>query len=196
MTNDVTVVIPTIPPRAGRLQVAMNSVFKQTYPAAAIAVAVDHDHDGAAITRDRALDMVKTPYVAFLDDDDYFKANHLEALMETMLAEDADFVYSWYDVAGNVDPRAEEFGVPWDDENPKQTTITTMVKTELAQKVGFVIPEDTKETLTSPDRLYAGEDWYFTQTCWKAGAKIVHRPEKTWVWNHHGLNTSGLGKNW
>ncbi len=194
MKPQVTVVIPTIPPRASRLQIALDSVLKQTYPAAAIVTAIDNPRLGAARNRQRGLEMVNTEYVAFLDDDDYFKPNHLEALMETMVQEDADYVYSWYEMNGGSDPRPEVFGKPWDNENPVQTTITTLVKTELAQSIGFVDPDDAP--LDSPDRLYAGEDYYFTKGCWLAGAKIVHRPEKTWVWNHWGGNTSGLPKNW
>ena len=196
MSPAITVVIPTIPPRAARLGVAIESVLKQNLPATALAVPVDVSKQGAAINRQRGLDMVQTEFVAFLDDDDYFKRNHLELLMETMLGQDADFVFSWYDVGGGgQDPRPEYFGKEWNPADPHQTTITTLVKTELAQSVGFIWDGDA-EQLDSPDRLYAGEDWFFTKGCNDAGAKIVHLPERTWVWNHWGGNTSGLPKNW
>lgn len=192
--SQITVVIPTIPPRTNRLKIAVESVMSQVLPADAIAISVDNDRLGAAGNRQKALETVRTKYVAFLDDDDRFKPNHLQALMETMVSEDADYVYSWYDMDGGTDPRPEVFGRPWDNDNPVQTTITTLVKTELAQEIGFVNPDDGP--LDSPDRLYAGEDWYFTHGCWKAGAKIVHRPEKTWYWSHWGKNTSGLPNRW
>ena len=190
----ITVVIPTIPPRRTLLHRAIDSVLDQTLPATTISVPIDNRKQGAAVNRDRGLRTVTTEYVAFLDDDDFFKPNHLEALMDTMVSEDADYVFSWYEMNGGMDPRPNDFGMPWDNDNPRQTTITTLIKTELAQNVGFIDPNDGP--LDSPDRLYAGEDWFMTKGCWEAGAKVVHRPEKTWYWSHWGGNTSGLGKNW
>lgn len=187
---DITVVIPTIPPRAAYLQRAKRSVLDQTLPPTRLIVQLDNDRAGAAITRQAGLEQVDTEWVAFLDDDDEFLPIHLEQLYTAALCTAADYVYSWYEVIGGQDPRAESFGVPFDPCNPIQTTITTLVRTDLAQSTGFLNPSDTD--LTSPDRLYAGEDWLFTSRCVTAGADIVHHPAKTWLWYHHGANTSGL----
>lgn len=72
MKPAITVAIPTIPPRRALLRRALRSVQDQTMPAAAISVAVDLDRQGAWVTRQRALNAVQTPWVAFLDDDDEF----------------------------------------------------------------------------------------------------------------------------
>lgn len=193
----ITVVVPTIPPRKRMLARAVASVMDQTFPAHAIAVPVDVEKQGAAVNRQRGLEMVTTDWVAFLDDDDYFYPEHLEKLMACAQENDSDYVFSWYDVEGGTDPRAEEFGRPWDDANPRQTTITTLVRTELAHDVGgFLHDDETLESLTHVDRLYHGEDWLFTSRILEAGGRITHLPEKTWCWSHHGSNTSGLPKNW
>jgi hypothetical protein len=196
VTDQITVVIPTIPPREHYLGRAIRSVSAQTHPATNIVVVNDHAREGAPANRQRGLEMVQTEWVAFLDDDDEFYPDHLEKLLRCAKDEGADYVYSWYDVIGGIDPRAEQFGLPWDPENPRQTTITTLIRTELAQQVGFVVDGDTPETLESPDRMVAGEDWWMTKGCNDLGAKIVHLPEKTWAWYHTGRNTSGLPKNW
>ena len=67
--NDITVAIPTIPPRGALLQRAISSVLSQTLPAGGLSVAVDNQRSGAAGTRARALAAVTSPWVAFLDDD-------------------------------------------------------------------------------------------------------------------------------
>jgi hypothetical protein len=196
VTPEVSCVIPTIPVRSHELGIAVGSVAVQTYPVTDLIVPMDWRREGAARNRQRGLDRVGTAWVCFLDDDDYFLGDHVEKLMRCALEQNADFVFSWYEVNGGSDPRADEFGLEWDPENPRQTTVVTLVKTELAQEVGFVSPKETPEGLASPDRHYAGEDWYFTKGCNDAGAKIVHLPQKTWVWRHTGKNTSGLAKNW
>lgn len=193
---DITVVIPTIPPRTALLERAIRSVMCQEQPVMAVAVAVDRARAGAAVTRDRALATVNTDWVAFLDDDDEFLPSHLRILAEAQHETGADYLFSWYEVVGGHDPRADEFGVPWDTANPRQTTITTLVRTSTAKQAGFLPDPGVTDDLTSPDRLYAGEDWRFTQRVHAAGAHIHHVPVKSWRWHHHGKNTSGLAKNW
>ncbi len=58
------------------------------------AVEYDHEHTGAAATKNRGLAKVTTEWVAFLDDDDQFKPEHLEKLREAQLDSGADVVYS------------------------------------------------------------------------------------------------------
>lgn len=182
----ITVAIPSIPPRRKMLQNAVRSVMNQTLPAAALSIAVDVDQQGAPATRQRALDAVKTEWVAFLDDDDMFKSNHLEALYGHAIETGADFVYSWFWVPGGSDPfPSTHFTNPFDPENPIETTITVLVRTELAQAVGF-------EPLNRGHGQNTGEDRFFTLGCLARGAHISHLVEKTWYWIHHGGNTSGL----
>lgn len=192
---DITVVIPAHPARVanGMLDKAIASVTAQQLPATALSVAVDHGREGAAVTRQRALDAVRTEWVAFLDSDDWFYPEHLKVLAAGMRVHRADYVFSYYMVHmpnghpwSSNDPLGH-FGKPFNAARPHQTTITTLVRTELAQTVGFREPPEG--ALINGERY--GEDFQFTVECVKAGAKIVHVPRRTWAWVHHGKNTSG-----
>lgn len=188
MSNEVTVVIPTHPARVknGMTKRAVGSVLMQSHPSTSIIVQQDLTKAGAAETRHRGLMRVDTEWVAFLDSDDQFKKNHLEVLIKGAEETGADYLYSWYEAVGfNSDP-LPHFGKVFDPENPTHTTITTLVRTELAQSVGF-------QTYFKPGEQPASdEDWQFTLKCLEAGAKIVHVPQRTWLFNHHGGNTSGM----
>ena len=167
-------------------------MWGQTLPAAAVSVAVDHNREGAWDTRQRALDAVQTEYVAFLDSDDAFMPHHLETLMEAAEA-GADYAFSWFlikDAAGNDQPTWDplgHFGKTWNPADPTQTTITTLVRTELAKEVGFKSPPE--QVQIHGQRL--GEDFVVTLGCRDAGGKIVHVPTVSWWWSHHGRNSSG-----
>jgi hypothetical protein len=63
------------------------------------------------------------------------------------------------------------------------------VRTELARQVGFRAAVDPGGTNPGHN---SGEDRVFTLGCLAAGAKISHLVDKTWLWGHHGQNTSGL----
>lgn len=209
--NSITVVIPTIPPRVDMLARAIQSVLDQTLfttmryncagrPRLRVESPVDHDHEGAARTRQRGLERVATEWVAFLDDDDEFMPQHLERLLVHALFTGADYVYSWFmikDPSGaerpDLDPFPGQLGRPFDPARPVQTTVTTLVRTELAQSVGIRPSETAPPT---PDGHRAGEDWQFTLDCLAAGGRIEHLPERTWWWWHHGHNTSGLPDRW
>jgi glycosyltransferase involved in cell wall biosynthesis len=195
MKPGITVAIPTIPPRVGLLQRAVASVLAQTHPAAGLAVAIDHEKQGAPAARQRALDMVDTQWVAFLDDDDEFMPMHLETLWNAAHSHSADYVYSWFDtipLGGDPFPSSHYLD-PWDDENPRQTTVTTLVRTELARQVGFASFSETGELI---DGQRWGEDWSFTLGCLALGAKIHHVVAKTWWWHHDSSNTSGRPDRW
>lgn len=192
-SHDITVVVPSIPPRAAYLERALASITAQTYAAADVIVRMDLEKEGAPLNRHRALQQVTTDWVAFLDDDDWFKPGHLDCLVAAQQQSDADYVYSWYEVVGGTDP-LPHFGKPFDHCDPHQTTITTMVRTELAQDIGFVHPLNDDER--TPDGNTYGEDYSFTVRCVEAGAYIFHTPYKTWYWHHHGANTSGRPDRW
>lgn len=185
--NDITVVIPAHPARArnGMLLRALNSVLVQTHPAAAVSLAMDVHGEGAAKTRQRALEAAQTPWVAFLDSDDFYKPQHLERMMEHAQETGADFVYSWFEVLGGFDPfPSTHFTNDWNPEDPIETTVTTLVRTGLAKSVGF--------QALDRGEVNSGEDRFFTIGCMEAGALISHLKEKTWFYAHHGGNTSGL----
>jgi glycosyltransferase involved in cell wall biosynthesis len=194
----VTVAIPSIPPRRALLQRALGSVVAQTFSAAAVSVAVDLSKEGAAITRQRALDGVQTTWTAFLDDDDEFEREHLEKLWNHAQDTGADYVFSWYHVVagGQVlqhDPvfPPTHFSEPWDPARPRQTTITVLVKTELAKEVGFVPVVEGQYV----DGQRYGEDYEWTLGCNRLG-KISHLVDHTWLWHHDSGNTSGRPDRW
>jgi len=192
----VAAVIPTIPPRRfGLLPHALASVWKQTYPISQVYVAVDTARHGAAITRYRALLAVNAEWAAFLDDDDEWYPQHVEHLLRCAAETGADYVFSHYDLTrtANVFATPEQpnghFGKPFDNTHPHHTTMTVLVRTDLAKRVGFTSRPEGDEA--------GGEDWRFTLGCVEAGAKIVHLPEMTWFWRHHQpFNTSGREDRW
>ncbi len=188
---EVTVVVPFHTHREvnGYLQRAIRSIEAQTVGDVQVIAVRDEERQGAPATRHAGLMLVDTPWVAFLDSDDEMDPIHLERLLTAAQEQDADYVYPWFRVRGGQDPFPQFFGKPWDNAQPHQTTVTTLVRTELAQAVGFAHPDDGERF---PDGNRAGEDWHFTLGCMREGAKIWHHPEVTWTWHHHGANSSGM----
>lgn len=193
---NITVCIPSIPERRYYLQKALRSVVEQTYQPSAISVAIDKYRIGAIETRNTSVSNVSTEWIAFLDDDDEFLPFHLERLADCAQETDADYVYSYFtiqDHLGNEIPDTilGNFGKPFDPQNPMQTTMTVLVKTELVHTIGGFREPPPGATING-QRF--GEDYQFTLDCLREGAKIVHLPEKTWIWRHHQRNTSGIGE--
>ncbi|MEU9323200.1 glycosyltransferase [Streptomyces canus] len=185
MKPGVSVVTPFHQQRKanGMLERAAASVRAQTVPVEHI-LAEDIHHMGAAITRAHGLALVETEWTAFLDSDDEMDPDHIEQLLACANETGADYVYPWFRVVGGTDPFPMFFGKPFDPNAPNSTTITILVRTELAKTVGFA---------ADPAVQVGGEDFLFTKGCIAAGAKIVHLPRRSWTWHHHGGgNTSGL----
>ena len=190
MADHITVVIPTIPPRAALLGRALTSVSAQTYPAAAVSIAVDLERRGAPLTKQRAMQAVRTPWLAMLDDDDEFEPWHLETLIHHAWETGADYVFSWFKVIGGADPFPPgRWRETYDPANPIHTTTTILVRTELAQEVGY--------SRANVNQANSGEDWHFQMTCQELGV-ISHSIERehTWLWHHDSRNTSGLAGRW
>jgi hypothetical protein len=171
----------------GMLERAATSVRAQTVPVEHV-LAEDIHHLGAAITRAHGLALVETEWTAFLDSDDELDPDHIEQLLACATDTGADYVYPWFRVKGGTDPFPMFFRQPWDDDHPHQTTITILVRTGLAQHVGFHNPPPG----STIHGQRGGEDWHFTLGCLAAGARIVHHPARTWTWWHHSANTSGM----
>jgi|SRR5688572_6351458 len=185
--NKITVAIPTIPVRQTELFRALSSVIAdQTLPADAISMAIDLDREGAAATRQRALDGVKTKWVAFLDDDDYYYPRYLETCVRLAIDHLADVVYTWFD--GN-NPFPMHRGRQWNSEDPHHLTMTLFVKTELARSVGF--------TTEHPEGwILPQEDWQFILGLRDAGARFCGTDEELWHYTVNGKNTSGRPDRW
>lgn len=189
MYDRVSVIIPTIPPRRQMLRRATQSVMAQTRSVDEYCIAVDTQKEGAWVTRQRALDMARGEWVAFLDDDDEWKPQHIERMLAHALETGADFVYSWFDVIGGTDPfPPTHFTNDFDPADPIETTITTFVRRELAQQIGF--------QRLNRGEMNSGEDRFFTMGVLAAGGKISHLKERTWYWHHDSNNTSGLPSRW
>ena len=205
----ITVCIPTIPPREALLERACRSVdeaARNVAPGVPVQKVIycDRERKGAAVARQRALDFVATKWVAFLDDDDEMLPWHLTELYEAAHAHGADYLWGRFQIGlpgGRTRPGPDPLGAgtfqQWNDAQPAQTTVTTLVRTELARDVGgFRVGDDLKGDHTSPEGLRAGEDWLFTLACRAAGAKFRHVEKVTWTWHHHESNTSGLPTRW
>lgn len=201
----IAVITPSIPVRPKMLRRAIFSVHAQTLPPAAHIITYDTEREGAPPTRQRALDAVTSDieWVAPLDDDDEFMPFHLEALHRHAMETGADYVYSWFRLIGmngedygDHDPifPPTHFTDPFDPDNPIETTITVLVRAELAKAVGYR-KLDRGEGNT-------GEDFGFLQGCLAAGAKVSHLPQRTWIWRHHSradgtlANTGGRPTHW
>jgi glycosyltransferase involved in cell wall biosynthesis len=147
---------------------------------------LDVDKNGAAVTRQRALDGVYTKWVAFLDDDDYLYPNHIETLLNLVHEHEADVAYSWF--TGN-NPFPMHRGRQFNPAEPHHTTMTLLVRTELAQAVKFAT--DHPEGWILPQ-----EDWRFILGCSAAGGKFIGTGDVTWHYRCHANNTSGLAARW
>jgi hypothetical protein len=188
------------------LRRALDSVERQTRPADAVVVEVDHDGLGAGPTRNRAWQRAKTDYVAFLDDDDEFMPQHLEACIRTAEETDADLVYSWFELVGwpeatpqrpdalavmhhgqLVHPLGVPFGLEqqWHMRKYAFIPITTVVRrSKLEESGGFPTP-GTPEWPRNDC-----EDWGGWLRLLDVKAKFVHHPERTWIC-HYGKGTAG-----
>lgn len=215
MINDITVCIATIPPRGKLLRRALASVATQTLQPAAIVVEYDHEHTGAAATKNRAAAKAVTTWVAFLDDDDQFLPHHLEKLRHPPFGcldmDDKgkvvvpDVVYSIPEcpqLPGGRDPNGR-YGVPFDpDELRRRSYIqtTSLIRTAAFLGVGgFQLPDRTM-----PDGTPCPyDDWGLWLALLDEEARFLHVPEVTFVWNHWGRgekdqpgNTSGDPTRW
>lgn len=204
MINDITVCIATIPPRSKELRRALASVAVQTLQPAAIVVEYDHERTGGAATKNRALAAVKTPWVAFLDDDDQFLPHHLQTLRHEPLHDEAGPQLTKYDVVysipncpqlpGGLDPMGR-YGVPFDEDELRRRSYiqtTSLIRTELLKDVGgFQLP-DRRMPDGSPCPY---DDWGAWLALLDVEARFLHVPQVTFIWNHWGRGAAGVPGN-
>jgi glycosyltransferase involved in cell wall biosynthesis len=194
---DVTVVIPTIPTRQEMLKIAHDSALDQEWKPETVISVIDWDGEGAARTRNRALDAIKTEWTAFLDDDDRFYRNHLHKCLWRAQISGADLVYPMFDCTNRdwhqLDPYLGT-GTSFNEEvlrNGDGTgvrnyiPVTVVVRTSLLREVGgFPVYGENCD-------WEGDEEWSLWLRLLDAGAKFSHEPTRTWEYNHHGGNTSG-----
>ena len=186
---DVSVVIPTIPPRAHLLRRAVGSVHQQTVFVREISVALDISRQGAAATRNRAVEAASSTWVALLDDDDEFLPQHIERCLQHAADTGADLVYPWFEVVQGWDPLGRE-GRPFSAADLRVANyipVTVLVRRELVLDVGgFQNRSDGLNGAT-------WEDWHLWLALLDAGATFSHLPERTWRW-HAGDVTHTMGR--
>lgn len=186
--NDVTICIPTIPPRAHLLERAVDSVRKQDYPCD-LSVWSDADHSGAWGTRNQAARQATTEWIGFLDDDDKLLPWHVSHLLEMAEEHDADMVWGWFEVIGGQDPFPHYRGKQYNPEQPHIVPITYLVRRELwLDSPGFQPDENGVWDLQDQPVVDAVYE--------KSGGKLFASETITWHWFHHGQNTSGLPSRW
>jgi hypothetical protein len=181
----ITVCVTSHPARFtnGLLQRAISSVLNQTRLPEALVLVNDVDRNGAGWSRQRVLEQVATEWVAWIDSDDEWMPEHLEKLLRVAVETEAVYVYSWF-VGG--DPLGH-FGLPFNPCTPHHTTITSLVRTDIAQEVGF--------PATQADGTFSNEDWAFitgvSKLACERGLKMVHLAERTWYYHQGNYNSSG-----
>lgn len=189
--NDITIVIPTIPPRAHLLLRALASVSAQKLPVAAVSIAQDIRREGAWATRNRAMEAVTTEWVGFLDDDDELLPHHTEFLLGKAIEGGLDFCWGWFQVVGGHDPFPLGRGRQYDVADYHVVPITYIVRTELLRaahaSVGGFLADGIGAWQQQDQPLF---DAIATLGKHRAFEEI------TWLWHHHGKNTSGLPSRW
>lgn len=185
----VTLITAHISPRP--LAELLQSVAQQIHPVRHI-IQEDTAGEGAALTRDKALAKVDTPFTAVADDDDIILRYHIEMLLNCQQLTNSDLCYPWYTVSGGTDPFSQWAGVPWSNDHPHQVPVTWLARTEAIRAVGGFSydwdPSQGEDPGTDSEGNRAGEDYRLILRLVKAGAKIVHLPLVTWIWNHHVVN--------
>lgn len=179
----VTVCIASHPARTKTwLPLAVQSVLQQSRQPDAILVVNDVGAKGAGWTRRTLLQAVQTEWIAWLDSDDEWYPEHLEKLLNHALETGAVYVYSWFD---GPDPLGH-FGLEFKPCTPHHTTMGHLVKTELAQRVGF------HDSQPGP---FSNEDWLYivgiAEIACREGLIMSHLPERTWLYRQAGQNSSG-----
>lgn len=190
----VAIVIPTIPPRHGMVLEAVESVLNQAADGVIPIVVQDRRREGAWATRNQGIAhacSMDVDWIGFLDDDDLLLSNHVETLLQVARDHDARVVWSWFDVEGGRDPFPLHRGKPYDPEHPHIFPIPYLVEATAMRQMfhetgGFQAdPNGTGNWLI--------QDWPVVDALWRiTEGAFACTPEVTWIWRHHGRNTSGL----
>lgn len=191
----ITVVIAAIDTRlglGGLLERAVRSAGEaQTFKPARILVQLDADREGAAATRNHALETVDTEWVAFLDDDDELLPDHLKLCGRAARLTAADVVYPGYQPVGGGDP-VGCFGIPFDGELLQRRNFipaTTLCRTEAVLAAGGFQPHPDEHGDPC-------EDWGLWLAMHEQGATFYHLPRVTWRWNLAPGSTRGRPDRW
>jgi glycosyltransferase involved in cell wall biosynthesis len=198
----VTIVVPYHEARAenGMLDTCLWSLRQQEPVPGGIRVlpVLDDRDQGAAYTRQRGFELADTPWVGFLDSDDWAYPDHVATLFYAAVSTESDYVFSyftihdmWEGARPDLDP-LRTFGKPFDNANPHQTTGTILVRKAALAEHGIHFREQDADRFIDGTELRYGEDWDLALQCATAGLRITHVPRRTWAWRIGHHNTSGL----
>ena len=183
--NDVTVVMGALPGREKLREVALQSVLMQSIGPVPVRMQRDVNGLGCGAMKNLGLEHVTTTWTAFLDDDDWYRSDHLAALL--WASPGADLVYSRpIIVEGEHRPKVVEAwpDIPFDAARLRAGNYIPcgyMVRTDLARAVGG-FPERTPEVPYS--------DWGFLLRLLDADAAFSYVPDLTWAFRRWSGNTS------
>lgn len=191
----VTVVIPTIAPRRDLLNRAVASVLDQDHPHVDVLIVPDRHHEGASATRNRGLASVTTEWVAFLDDDDELMPHHVRHLLSACREHAADVAWGWYDVVGGGDPFPHYRGRQYDPAQPHVVPITYLARADLA--LAALAATGGFQFDGSAGGSWDVQDMPLLNAMYElSGGRFWASEVTTWLWHHHGRNTSGLASRW
>ena len=129
-STDITVVTATHPGREALLAECKASVADAGL---VHLVGVDRKREGPAVTRNLLAELVTTPWVVFLDDDDLLYPRYADVVGPHFGS--ADLVYTGWDLEGAEDPQPiglDPFLLSWRNTIP----VTACVRTEVFRAVG------------------------------------------------------------
>jgi hypothetical protein len=109
--NRIAAIVVSLPERHDLLLEALGSVQRQIRPADDILVGVDTRHYGEVANMNRLIEATDCDWLAFLHDDDLWRAEHLSVAESLM--KDADVIVSRFDLDGrpwdSIEPWHEDF---------------------------------------------------------------------------------------
>ena len=209
----VAVCIPTIPGREAFYRRAVASVHAQTRRPDRSLVHRDEAREGAAAARNVLLERAADAgidVIAWLDDDDWLKPNHVRACLRVLENDAAvDLVYPRPEMVGGEDPTAtthqgvfptSPWGLRFSPEFERHIRdmgsfipMTHLVRVRAAVAAsGF--PEgrmvETHGRIPVPFR-YQGEDERYLLAMLDNGARFEHLDAKTWCWFKNPASTAG-----
>lgn len=125
--------------------------------------------DYGSRARNRGLELATGEFVAYLDDDNAYRRDHLWLLVDALLANpDADFAYSRM----QVHPSGQEIGSPPPAHGHLDTSLL-MHRAGVPQRCGWwPLPHEIDGDKHAPD-------WGVVERWLSAGARWVHVPEVT-----------------
>lgn len=195
--STVTVAITTIPGREDKLEDAMGSVMSQTREPDDVVVVVDRMRRGAALARNRALEMVGTRFVAWLDDDDLFRPEHVEVLMDHARYRDVVYTAPRMVVDGSAHDMLGTW--PWNQRFTKAMRhtlawkrnfipVNCLMRASRVRKAGgFPVPGSDEWPFDN------GEDWGLMRKLAKDKARFRFVGRTTWDWRQWDGQTKGQG---